>query len=70
MSPSFRWVTLADVEDVMMFLKENGVERGNTVSYNGIIHYSEQISIALNLPPEKAIKRVLQYIHDNGYILV
>jgi hypothetical protein len=54
----------------MMFLKENGVVRGNTVSYNGIIHYSEQISIALNLPPEKAIARVLQYIHDNGYILV
>jgi hypothetical protein len=61
---------LADVEDIITFLKENNVIRGDSVSYDGIIHYSEQISIALNLPPEKAIARVLQYLHDNGYILV
>jgi len=61
---------LADVEDIITFLKENNVIRGDSVSYDGIIHYSEQISIALNLPPEKAIARVLQYLHDNDYILV
>ena len=66
----FLWPDLGNIQDVIEFLKSVGVIKGNTVSYNGIVHYGESISVILNLPPEESGKIVLDYLVKNGYIMV
>jgi len=61
---------MGDIEDVISFLRSVGVIKGNTVSYDGLFHYSESISIVLGLPPEEAGKIVLDYLMKNGYVMV
>jgi len=66
----FSWCFMGDIEDVISFLRSVGVIKGNTVSYDGLVHYGESISIILNLPPEEAGRKVLDYLVNNGYIMV
>jgi hypothetical protein len=61
---------MGDVQDVISFLRSVGVIKGTVVSYDGIIHYGESISIILGLPPEEAGRKVLDYLVQNGYIMV
>jgi hypothetical protein len=61
---------VGDIEDVIEFLKSVGVIKGNTVSYSGVIHYGESISVILGLPPEEAGQKVLDYLIQNGYVMV
>ncbi|AOS58419.1 SIFV.gp6-like protein [Sulfolobus islandicus filamentous virus 2] len=61
---------MGTIEDVIDFLRFNGVIKGNTVSYNGIIHYAESVSIILGLSPEESIKELLSYLNKNGYVVV
>jgi hypothetical protein len=61
---------VGDIEDVVEFLKSVGVIKGNVVSYSGIVHYGESISVILNLPPEEAGQKVLDYLIKNGYVMV
>jgi hypothetical protein len=61
---------MGDVEDVITFLRSVGVIKGNTVSYSGLVHYGESFAIILNLPPEEAGKRVLDYLINNDYLMV
>jgi hypothetical protein len=61
---------MGDIEDVISFLRSVGVIKGNTVSYDGLTHYGESISIILNLPPEEAGRKVLDYLIKNGYVMV
>ena len=61
---------MGDIEDVISFLRSVGVIKGNTVSYDGLAHYGESISIILNLPPEEAGRKVLDYLIKNGYVMV
>ena len=61
---------MGDIEDVISFLRSVNVIRGNTVSYNGLVHYGESLSVILNLPPEEAGKKVLDYLVKNGYVMV
>ena len=34
---------MGDIEDVISFLRFVGVIKGNTVSYDGLVHYGESI---------------------------
>jgi hypothetical protein len=61
---------MGDIEDVIQFLESVGVIKGNVVSYSGIVHYGESISVILGLPPEEAGHKVLDYLIQNGYIMV
>jgi hypothetical protein len=61
---------MGDIEDVIQFLESVGVIKGNVVSYSGIVHYGESISVILGLPPEEAGRKVLDYLIQNGYIMV
>jgi len=61
---------MGDIEDVISFLRSVGVIKGNTVSYDGLVHYGESISIILGLPPEEAGRKVLYYLIKNGYVMV
>jgi len=61
---------MGDIEDVISFLCSVGVIKGNIVSYDGLVHYGESISIILNLPPEEAGQKVLDYLIKNGYVMV
>lgn len=61
---------MGDIEDVIRFLREVGVIEGNSVHYNGLVHYSEAISIILGLSPEESMKEVLFYLNRNGYLVV
>jgi hypothetical protein len=61
---------VGDIEDVVEFLKSVGVIKGNVVSYSGIVHYGESISVILGLPPEEAGRKVLNYFIQNGYVMV
>jgi len=61
---------MGDIEDVISFLRSVGVIKGNTVSYSGLFHYGESISVVLGLPPEEAGKLVLDYLIRNGYVMV
>jgi len=61
---------MGDVEDVINFLRSVGVIKGNTVSYDGLVHYGESISIILGLPPEEAGQIILNYLIKNGYVMV
>jgi hypothetical protein len=61
---------MGDIEDVIEFLKSVGVIKGNIVSYSGIVHYGESISVILGLPPEEAGRKVLDYLIQNGYVMV
>jgi len=61
---------MGDIQDVIEFLKSVGVIKGNTVSYSGVVHYGESISVILNLPPEEAGQKVLDYLVNNGYVMV
>ena len=58
------------VEDAIGFLRDVGVIKGNTVEYSGIIHYTESISLILGLSPEESVKKVLNYLIKNRYIMV
>jgi len=61
---------MGTVEDAIGFLRDVGVINGNTVDYSGILHYTEGISLILGLPPEESIKKVLDYLIKNGYVMV
>jgi len=61
---------MGDIEDVISFLRSVGVIKGTIVSYNGLVHYGESLSVILNLPPEEAGKKVLDYLVSNGYVMV
>ncbi len=61
---------MGTVEDVIGFLRDVGVIKGNTVEHSGIIHYTESISLILGLPPEESFKKVLNYLIKNGYVMV
>jgi len=61
---------MGDIQDVIEFLKSVGVIKGDIVSYSGIVHYGESISVILGLPPEEAGQKVLDYLVKNGYIMV
>jgi len=61
---------MGTVEDVIGFLRDVGVIKGDTVEYSGIIHYTESISLILGLPPEESVKKVLNYLIKNRYIMV
>ena len=61
---------MGTVKDVIGFLRDVGVIKGNTVDYGGIIHYTESISLILGLPPEESLKKVLVYLIKNGYVMV
>lgn len=61
---------MGDIEDVIEFLRANGVIRGNTVSYSGIVHYAESVSIILGLSPEESMKKLLSYLNENDYVVV
>jgi hypothetical protein len=61
---------MGTVKDVIRFLRDVGVVRGNTVDHGGIIHYTESITLLLGLPPEESIKEVLDYLIKNGYVMV
>jgi len=61
---------MGDIEDVIFFLRSIGVIKGNTVSYSGLFHYGESISVVLGLPPEEAGNVVLNYLIKNGYVMV
>jgi len=61
---------MGDIEDVISFLRSVGVIRGTVVSYNGLVHYGESLSVILDLPPEEAGKKVLDYLVNNGYVMV
>ena len=61
---------MGDIENVIQFLESVGVIKGNVVSYSGIVHYGESISVILGLPPEEAGRKVLDYLIQNGYIMV
>jgi hypothetical protein len=58
------------VEDAIGFLRDMGVINGDTVDYSGILHYTESISLILGLPPEESVKKVLDYLIKNGYVMV
>jgi hypothetical protein len=61
---------MGTVKDVIGFLRDVGVIKGNTVDYSGIIHYAESISLILGLSPEESVKKVLGYLIKNGYVMV
>jgi len=61
---------VGDIEDVIEFLRSVGVIKGNTVSYSGVVHYGESLSVILNLSPEEAGQKVLEYLIKNGYVMV
>ena len=61
---------MGDIQDVIEFLKFVGVIKGNTVSYTGVVHYGESISIILGLPPEESGQLVLEYLIKNSYVMV
>jgi len=61
---------MGTVEDAIGFLRDVGVIKGNTVEYSGIIHYTESISLILGLSPEESVKKVLNYLIKNRYIMV
>jgi len=61
---------MGDIEDVISFLRSVGVIKGTVVSYNGLIHYGESLSVILGLPPEEAGRKVLDYLVQNGYVMV
>jgi hypothetical protein len=61
---------MGDIEDVIEFLKSVGVIKGNVVSYSGVVHYGESLSVILGLPPEEAGRKVLDYLIKNGYVMV
>ena len=61
---------MGTVEDAIGFLRDMGVIKGNTVEYSGIIHYTESISLILGLSPEESVKKVLNYLIKNRYIMV
>jgi len=61
---------MGTVEDVIGFLRDVGVIKGNTVDHSGILHYIESISLILGLPPEESVKKVLNYLIKNGYVMV
>ena len=61
---------MGTVKDVIKFLREMGVVNGNTVDPDGVIHYTESISLILGLSPEESVEKVLDYLIKNGYIMV
>jgi hypothetical protein len=61
---------MGTVEDVIGFLRDVRVIKGNTVDHSGILHYTESISLILGLPPEESVKKVLDYLIKNGYLMV
>ena len=61
---------MGTIKDVIGFLRDVGVIKGNTVDHDGVIHYTESISLILGLPPEESIEKVLHYLIKNGYIMV
>jgi len=61
---------MGTVKDVIGFLRDMGVIKGNTVEHSGIIHYTESISLILGLSPEESVKKVLDYLIKNGYVMV
>jgi len=63
-------IIMGTVKDVIGFLRDTGVIQGNTVDPDGIIHYSESISLILGLPPEESVEKVLDYLIKNGYVMV
>lgn len=60
---------MGDIEDVIRFLREMGVIKGNSVSYSGLVHYAEAITIILGLSPEESMKELLSYLNRNGYVV-
>jgi len=63
-------VTMGTVIDVIEFLRDVRVIKGNTVDHSGIMHYSESISLILGLPAKESIRQVLDYLIKNGYVMV
>jgi hypothetical protein len=61
---------MGTVEDAIGFLRDMGVINGDTVDYSGILHYTESISLILGLPPEESVKKVLDYLIKNEYVMV
>jgi len=61
---------MGTVEDAIGFLRDMGVIKGNTVDHSGILHYTESISLILGLSPEESVKKVLNYLIKNGYVMV
>jgi len=61
---------MGTVEDVIGFLRDVGVIKGNTVDHGGILHHIESISLILGLPPEESVEKVLKYLIKNGYVMV
>jgi len=61
---------MGTVKDVINFLRDVGVIKGNNVDYSGIIHYIESISLILGLSSEESVKKVLDYLIKNGYVMV
>jgi len=61
---------MGNIRDVIKFLRDVRVIKGNTVDHSGIIHYTESISLILGLPAEESIKQVLDYLIKNGYVMV
>jgi len=64
------YIIMGNVKNVIKFLCDVGVIKGNNVDYNGIIHYTESISLILGLSPDESIKKVLDYLIKNGYVMV
>ena len=63
-------ITMGTVIDVIDFLRDVKVIKGNTVDFGGIIHYTESISLILGLPADESVKEVLDYLIKNGYVMV
>jgi hypothetical protein len=63
-------ITMGTVIDVIEFLRDVRVIKGNTVDHSGIMHYSESISLILGLSAEESVKEVLDYLIKNGYVMV
>ena len=61
---------MGTLEDVIGFLRDVAVIKGNTVDHSGILHYTESISLILGLSPEESVKKVLNYLIKNGYVMV
>lgn len=61
---------MGSIEDIIAFLRTVGVIKGNSVHYDGLVHYSEAISIILGLSPEDSMKELLCYLTKNGYVVV
>jgi hypothetical protein len=59
---------MGTVKDVIGFLRDVGVIKGNTVDYSGIIHYTESISLILGLSPEESVKKSLVTLLRTGML--